>query len=128
MGCRFGSNEALPFPALRQPSAGSGSSPGSNIGENDMKRPFLCALSAGAIFGLLAVTPALAQVAGNPGDLHTQTLYMQQYKALHGYTARAPEPAKTPEGANSNCGPVHDFNTSQGHYQYIAVCPLWPFH
>jgi|SRR5580704_14431124 hypothetical protein len=36
-----------------------------------------------------AMTPAFAQVAGNPGDLHTQTLYMQQYKALHGYTARA---------------------------------------
>jgi hypothetical protein len=94
-----------------------------------MKRPFPRALSAGAIFGLLAVTPAFPQVAGNPGDLHTQTLYMQHYKTLHGYTARAPEPAKTPEGAtNSNCGLVHDFNTSQSHFGYIAVCPMWPFH
>jgi hypothetical protein len=93
-----------------------------------MKRPFPSALTAGAIFGLLAVTPAFAQVAGNPGDLHTQTLYMQQYKALHGYTARAPDRAKTPEGANSNCGLVHDFNTSQSHFGYIAVCPMWPFH
>ena len=44
-----------------------------------MKRPSSRALSAGALFGLLSVTPAFAQVAGNPGDLHTQTLYMQQY-------------------------------------------------
>lgn len=93
-----------------------------------MKRPFPRALLAGAIFGLMALTPALAQVAGNPGDLHTPTLYMQQYKALHGYTARAPEPAKALEGADSNCGLVHDFNTSQTHFQYIAVCPMPPFH
>jgi hypothetical protein len=92
-----------------------------------MKRPFARALSAGAIFGLLAVTPTFAQLAGNPGDLHTQTLYMQQYKSLHGYTARAPEPAKTAEGANSNCI-FHDFNTSQSHYQYISLCPFFPFH
>jgi hypothetical protein len=88
-----------------------------------MKRPSLSALSAGAIFGLLSVTPAFAQVAGNPGDLHTQTLYMQQYKALHGYTARAADTTKT-----TNCDVLHDFNTSQGHFGYIAVCPLFPFH
>lgn len=93
-----------------------------------MKRPFSRALTAGAIFGLLAVMPAFAQVAGNPGDLHTQTLYMQQYKVLHGYSARAADPAKASEGANSNCGLFHDFNTSQSHYQYIALCPLFPFH
>jgi hypothetical protein len=98
------------------------------MGENDMKRRFPYALSAGAIFGLVALTPAFAQVAGNPGDLHTQTLYMQQYKALHGYNARAPEPAKASEGANSNCGVFHDFNTSATHFGYIAVCPMWPFH
>lgn len=91
-----------------------------------MKRPFPRALTAGAIFGLLALTPAFAQVAGNPGDQHTQTLYMQQYKALHGYTARAPEPAKAAEA--TSCGLVHDFNTSQSHFGYIAVCPMWPFH
>jgi hypothetical protein len=85
-----------------------------------MKRPYLRALSAGAIFGLPSVTPAFAQVAGNPGDQHTQTLYMQQYHALSGYSARAPEPVKTP-----NCDLVHDFNTSQGHFGYIAVCPLF---
>ena len=60
-----------------------------------MKRPSFRAPSAGALFGLLSVTPAFAQVAGNPGDLHTQTLYMQQYHGLKGYTARAPEPAKS---------------------------------
>jgi hypothetical protein len=60
-----------------------------------MKRPSLRILSAGAIFGLLSMTPAFAQVAGNnPGDLHTQTLYMQQYHELRGYTARAPDPPR----------------------------------
>jgi hypothetical protein len=89
-----------------------------------MKRPSLSVLSAGAIFGLLSMTPAFAQVAGNPGDQHTRTLYMQQYQGLRGYTARAPEPAKT----TKSCDLVHDFNTSQSHFGYIAVCPLFPFH
>ena len=89
-----------------------------------MKRPYFRALSAGAVLGLLAMTPAFGQVACNPGDLHTQTLYMQQYKNLSGYTARTPEPAKT----TTSCDLVHDFNTSQGHFGYIAVCPLFPFH
>jgi hypothetical protein len=90
-----------------------------------MKRPDFRALSAGAILGLLAMTPAFAQVAGNPGDQHTQTLYMQQYHGLSGYTARAPDPAKT---TTTSCDLVHDFNTSQGHFGYIAVCPLFSFH
>ena len=87
-----------------------------------MKRPSSRALSACALFGLLSVTPALAQVAGNPGDVHTRTLYMEQHKGLTGYTARAPEPT------NTSCGLFHDFNSSASHYQYIAVCPLFPFH
>jgi hypothetical protein len=90
-----------------------------------MKRPYLRTLSAGAIFSFLLMTPAFAQVAGNTGDLHTQTLYMQQYHGLRGYTARAAEPAKT---RTTSCDVVHDFNTSQGHFGYIAVCPLFPFH
>jgi hypothetical protein len=89
-----------------------------------MKRPYLRALSAGAVLGLLFMTPAFAQVAGNPGDLHTQTLYMQQYKNLSGYTARASEPAKT----TTSCDVIHDFNTSATHFGYIAVCPLFSFH
>jgi hypothetical protein len=88
-----------------------------------MKRPDFRALLAGAILGLLAMTPAFAQVAGNPGDQHTQTLYMEQYHRLSGYTARAPEPVKT-----TSCDLVHDFNTSQSHFGYIAVCPLFSFH
>ena len=68
-----------------------------------MKRPDFRALSTGAIFGLLLITPAFAQVAGNPGDQHTQTLYMQQYHGLSGYTARAPDPVKT-----TSCDVVHD--------------------
>jgi hypothetical protein len=91
-----------------------------------MKRLSSRALSAGAILVLLSVTPAFAQVAGNPGDLHTQTLYMKQYHGLSGYRARAPEPAKT-----TSCDVVHDFNTSQSHFGYVAVCSLFqlfPFH
>src|SRR3984957_20492887 len=103
---------------------GSGLSSGSSNGENAMKRPSSRALSAGALFGLLSVTPAFAQVAGNPGDLHTQTLYMQQYHRLNGYTARAPEPAKT----TTSCDVIHDFNTSATHFGYIAVCSLFSFH
>jgi hypothetical protein len=71
-----------------------------------MKRPSLRILSTGAIFGLLSMTPAFAQVAGNLGDLHTQTLYMQQYHELRGYTARAPESAKT--GAANGAPPIVD--------------------
>jgi hypothetical protein len=89
-----------------------------------MKRPSSLALSAGAICALLSVTPALAQVAGNPGDQHTQTLYMQQYNGLRGYAAKAPEP----KPANPTCGLFHDFNTSATHFAYIAVCPLLPSH
>jgi hypothetical protein len=88
-----------------------------------MKRPNIRAWSAAAVFGLLFMAPAFAQVAGNPGDQHTQTLYMQQYQRLSGYTARAPEPVKT-----TSCDLVHDFNASQGHFGYIAVCPLFSFH
>ena len=90
-----------------------------------MKRLSSRALSAGAILVLLSVTPAFAQVAGNPGDLHTQTLYMKQYKALRGYTAKATDPNKAAEATGTNCGVFHDFNTSQSHFGYIALCPLF---
>jgi hypothetical protein len=89
-----------------------------------MTRLFPTFLSTAAVCVVLSVTPAFAQVAGNPGDQHTQTLYMQQYKGLRGYTARAPEPTKAPEPVN-NCGLFHDFNSSASHYQYISVCPLF---
>jgi hypothetical protein len=84
-----------------------------------MKRLSPRILWAGAVCALLAASPAFAQAAANPGDLHTRTLHAQQYKGLRGYTAQAPE------GANSACGVIHDFNTSQTHYQYIAVCPMF---
>ena len=84
-----------------------------------MKRPYFRALSAGAILGLLSMTSAFAQVAGNPGDQHTQTLYMQQYQGLRGYTARAPEPVKT----TISCDLVHDFNTSQGAFRIHCRLP-----
>jgi hypothetical protein len=84
-----------------------------------MKRPFLSALSAGAVCAILSMTPALAQVSGNSGSLHAKTVHSQQYKGLRGYAALAPDPAKP------GCGVTHDFNMSQTHYQYIAVCPLF---
>jgi hypothetical protein len=124
------SGSLTPFRSKRRAPAsdvGSGSSSGSNIGDNDMKRLSSRALSAGAILVLLSMTPAFAQVAGNPGDLHTQTLYMKQYKSLRGYTAKATDPNKAPEATSTNCGVFHDFNTSQSHFGYIAVCPLFPF-
>ena len=85
-----------------------------------MKRPFLGALSAGAVCAVLSMTPAFAQVTGN-GNPHATTLHShsQPYKSLRGYTAAAPE------SANPGCSVIHDFNTSQSHYQYISVCPLF---
>ena len=87
-----------------------------------MKYALISILSTAATCTVLSAAPAFAQVAGNPGDLHTRTLYMQQYKNLPAYTARAPEPA------NTGCDVVHDFNSIASHYQYIAVCPFLPFH
>jgi hypothetical protein len=92
-----------------------------------MKRLSSRALPAG-IFVLLSVMPALAQVADNPGDLHTQTPYMQQYESLRGYAARATNPNKAPEATSTSCGVFHDFNTSQSHFGYVVLCPLFPFH
>jgi hypothetical protein len=65
-----------------------------------MKRLSSSALSAGAILVLLSVTPAFAQVAGNPGDLHTQTLYMKQYNSLHGPPTRI-------AGSSTTLTPAH---------------------
>ena len=51
-----------------------------------MKHTLKGILLAGAIcaFGLAA--PAVAQVAGNPGDLHSPTVYTSEYHAqTHGY-------------------------------------------
>lgn len=52
-----------------------------------MKHAFTGLLLAGATCAFVAVTPAAAQVAGNPGDLHTPTVYTGEVHAqTYGYT------------------------------------------
>jgi hypothetical protein len=44
-------------------------------------------LLAGATSAFMLATPAFAQVAGNPGDLHTPTPYTNEVRAnTYGYT------------------------------------------
>jgi hypothetical protein len=92
-----------------------------NIGGNDMKRSLAIALSTAAIGLFVSLTPAAAQVAGNPGDLHTRTLYMKEY-------GQAPEqaPPGAPAGflsflspGGQDCGVTQDFNG-----RYTSVCGL----
>ena len=48
----------------------------------------LTGLLAGATCAFVAATPAVAQVAGNPGDLHTPTVYTSEVPAnTYGYTS-----------------------------------------
>jgi hypothetical protein len=52
-----------------------------------MKHALTGLLLAGAACAFVAATPALAQVAGNPGDLHTPTVYTSEARAnAYGYT------------------------------------------
>ena len=46
-----------------------------------MKHALTGLLLAGASFAFVAATPAAAQVAGNPGDLHTPTVYTNEVRA-----------------------------------------------
>jgi hypothetical protein len=88
-----------------------------------MKRLFASALSAGAICAVLSVTPSAAQVTGNARVTHTPTPQPPalQSPRMEEYTASVTDPD------NAGCSVVHDFNTSQSHYQYMAVCPFGPF-
>jgi hypothetical protein len=88
-----------------------------------MKRLFASALSAGAICAVLSVTPAAAQATGNARAAHTATPQPPavQSNSMEEYTASVADPE------NAGCSVVHDFNTSQSHYQYMAVCPFGPF-
>jgi hypothetical protein len=52
-----------------------------------MKHVLTGLLLAGATCAFVAATPAVAQVAGNPGDLHTPTVYTSEARAnTYGYT------------------------------------------
>jgi len=51
-----------------------------------MKQALTGLLLAGATCAFVAATPAVAQVAGNPGDLHTPTVYTSEARAnTYGY-------------------------------------------
>ncbi len=90
-------------------------------------------LLAGAASALLA-TSAFAQVAGNPGDLHTPTPYMNEFRTnTYGYTPgsggplevfAAPftaAPLAVTNGAPGagGCGVSQDFNG-----RFTALCGL----
>ncbi len=86
-----------------------------------MKRPYLGALTAGAIFGLLSMTPAVRASGGQSRRLaHSDVVYATVPGAarIHG---QGREPAKP----TASCDLVHDFNTSQSHFGYIALCPMF---
>ncbi len=91
-------------------------------------------LLAGAASAFVLVTPALAQVAGNPGDLHTPTVYTSEVHAqTYGYspgyggplgpigvlTAPVTGVVATMSAGGAPCGVVQDFNG-----RYTSLCGL----
>ena len=102
-----------------------------------MKHTLAGLLVAGATCASALATPALAQVAGNPGDLHTPTVYTQQYRTetygSPGYggplgplgvlTAPITAPIAAMTGVAASAGPGcdvdQDFNG-----RYTALCGL----
>lgn len=96
----------------------------SSTGGNDVKRLFPIFLSTAAICAGLSATPAAAQVTGNARAAHTQNQapYPLESDRMQEYTASVADPD------NAGCSVIHDFNTSQTHYAYIAVCPFFPLH
>jgi hypothetical protein len=100
-----------------------------------MKRAVAGLLLAGVACASILATPAVAQVAGNPGDLHTPTVYTSEVRAqTYGYAPgsggplgplgilaapiTAPVTAISGGGA-SGCGVSQDFNG-----RYTALCGL----
>jgi len=103
-----------------------------------MRHALTAVLSGAAISALCSFTPAAAQVAGNPGDLHTPTPYTQEYWGQQSYGSYGPF---APFGAVAGgmgaviaapfgggryamapgpaCGVIHDFNG-----RYTSVCGL----
>ena len=100
-----------------------------------MKQALTGLLLAGAACAFVAVTPAVAQVAGNPSDLHTPTVYTSQTRAsTYGYTPSggslgplgilaapitAPVTMATGGGPSGGCGVYQDFNG-----RLTALCGL----
>src|SRR3984957_10967785 len=102
---------------------------------HEMRNAIKGLLFAGATSALLA-TSAFAQVAGNPGDLHTPTPYTNEVRAnSYGYTAgyggalgplgviaapiTAPLAVMNGSPSNGGCGVSQDFNG-----RLTALCGL----
>jgi hypothetical protein len=102
-----------------------------------MKRTLMSILLAGATCAFGLATPAVAQVAGNPGDLHSPTVYTSESRAqAYGYTPGYGGPLG-PVGviaapitgsaavltggfpSGGGCGVTQDFNG-----RYTALCGL----
>jgi hypothetical protein len=66
-----------------------------------MKHVLTGILSTATIYGLLAATPVAAQVAGNPGDMHTPTPYTKQYDRQHGIAYGPNGPIYRTNGSSS---------------------------
>jgi hypothetical protein len=84
-----------------------------------MKRFFITFLSAAAVCAVVSATPAIAQVAGNPADDHTRTLYMKEDgRTPDQGTVGAPVlgPLDAAQ-ASSRCHNTQDFNG-----RYTVVC------
>jgi hypothetical protein len=97
-----------------------------------MKHTLIGLLLAGATSAFVLATPALAQVAGNPGDLHTPTPYTTEartntYGATPGYggalgplgVMAAPFTAMNGVPSSGACGVSQDFNG-----RLTALCGL----
>jgi hypothetical protein len=91
-----------------------------------MKSVMALALSTAAIGLFVSLTPAVAQVAGNPGDSHTRTLYMMESGQVPDQVAGGPMtggpsflvPSFLSPGP-SGCGVTQDFNG-----RYTSLCGM----
>ena len=102
-----------------------------------MKHALIGLLLAGSACAFVLATPAVAQVAGNPGDLHTPTVYTTESRS-QAYGAATPgfsgplgplsilaAPITAPVAAMNGgpsggaCGVSQDFNG-----RYTALCGL----
>ena len=101
-----------------------------------MKHTLAGLLVAGAAFASALATPAIAQVAGDPGQMHTPTVYTseahaQTYGYAPGYAGplgplgvltapiTAPLAVMSGSATGAPCGVSQDFNG-----RYTALCGL----
>lgn len=92
-----------------------------------MKSSLGIAMSTAVVGLFVSLTPAVAQVAGNPGDIHDRTLYMMESGQSPGQYAGGPVavgpgvlvPSFLQPGGAPGCGVTQDFNG-----RYTSVCGL----